>query len=98
MIRKAFAKTLILAAFAATGGVALADDITLDAPAAASTRDRAAVQAEVLLARADGTLLRAGEFPTVSEPAPRSQLSRADVLMQMGGRLPMLIAQLYGAP
>ncbi|MBL8332778.1 MAG: DUF4148 domain-containing protein [Rubrivivax sp.] len=98
MTRKTFAKTLILAAFAAAGGLALADDITMDPPATASTRERAAVQAEVLQARADGTLPRAGEFPAVSEPASRSALTRAEVLMQMGSRLPMLIAQLYGAP
>lgn len=98
MIRMTIARALILSACATAGGLALADDITPDPAPAASVRLRADVHAEVLKARADGTLPAAGEVTAVSEPAPSSSLTRAEVLMQMGHRLPMLIAQLYGAP
>ena len=75
-------RTLVLSA------LALADDITIAADAA-STRSRAEVQAEVLQACEQGTLLLGGELLRMRAPAPAaaSVLSRdavrAQAAMQM---------------
>jgi hypothetical protein len=77
------ALALTLLAFA--GSAALADDITMADPAV-STKSRAAVQAEVLKACEDGTLLVGGELLRMRAPAApaMSTLSRDVVRAQIG--------------
>ena len=58
--------TLSLVAFASTA--ALADDITIDRSPFVSIATRADVKAEVLRARAQGTLLAAGELTPAAAP------------------------------
>jgi hypothetical protein len=66
--------TAALTAFAATA--ALADDITV-VPAAQSLKSRAEVQAEVLQARAQGTLIPAGEHITVKPAAQAAEVQKS---------------------
>ena len=58
--------SLIAVASAFASVAAQADDVTIDSTPFAATKSRAQVQAEVLNARAQGTLFAAGEFAPIA--------------------------------
>ena len=78
--------SLIAVASAFASVAAQADDVTIDSAPFASTKSRAQVQAEVLQARAQGTLFAAGEFTpmttvaasTTTREAVRSEVRAAN--------------------
>jgi hypothetical protein len=87
-----FTATIALA-IAGAGVSAFADDNTPEANAAIAVRSRADVRAEVLRARTDHTLLRAGELYDGQQPTTKSSLAWSDVKAQVvaaraAGQLP----------
>jgi hypothetical protein len=69
-------------AFAFAGSAAMAQEVTVDATVFHATKTRAEVRAEVLKARAEGTLLPVTEFEAQVRPvvaAVPSALTRAEV-------------------
>ena len=85
----AFAVAIAAIAATASAGPAFADDITADNQTFVSTKTRADVKAEMLLARADGSMAtwmaEAGSAPVtlaMSRPASRS-LTRDEVVADM---------------
>ncbi|MFO1266299.1 MAG: DUF4148 domain-containing protein [Rubrivivax sp.] len=99
MARKQLIALAVFATFAAAGTAARADDITMvDDSKFMSTKTRADVQAEVLMARAAGTLGVSEVDLTPTMTAKKgSALSREQVRAEVGDSARKAILQWYPA-
>ncbi len=83
-VKLAFTQTLVLAALAAASNVAMADDVTVVNDKPVSLLTRADARANLVQARSQGQLLRAGEFVVVTPQAMiASGLTRAQVINEV---------------
>jgi len=74
---------IALSALALAGTAALADDITIANESFVAQKSRAEVRAELVKARAEGTLQQAGEGYTAVPMASQSSLTREQVRAEL---------------